>query len=678
MSIKRKVKVVKKTKTAKRKKGFYVTTAIDYTNAPPHIGHALEKVQADVLARWSRLAGKETYFLTGTDEHGQKVEKAAAEAGLTPQEFADKMAPLFRAAWNSLELSFDRFIRTTDKDHIKLVLELIKRVAKNGDIYKSDYEGLYCEGCERFYLERELEEGNCPIHGKKCEPVKEEGYFFRLSKYQRQLLEFYEKNPQFIMPIHRRNEILNRVREGLKDVSITRKTVKWNIPFPLDEHFYTYVWFDALPNYITALGGPNGKLFKEFWPADVHCVGKDIAWFHCVIWPAILLSAGIELPKTVFVHGYITVDGQKISKSLGNVIDPRALVEKYGADSVRYFLLREIPSSEDGDFSEKALIERHNSELADQLGNLVNRALVLVEKGLDSRIPKPGHEETADRQLKQACTFSLGKVGELISEFRFHHALDAIWKVVEEANAYVNATEPWKQTIDRKMTILYNLLESIRFIAVLSESFIPHTSRKIISQLGLSEKDVTLKSLNKFGALKPGKKIKRGPVLFRKIESGEVGDVNISMGQKPEAKTAKVAETATERTETQSDIKHKKEVMPVNEKSQKSEVTMEDFAKLDLRVATVKSAEEIEGSDNLLKMEIDVGDKTKQIIAGIKNCYSLDDLLGKQIIVINNLKPREYKKFGVTSYAMLLAAEGANGPVLLTTDRAAQPGAGIR
>jgi methionyl-tRNA synthetase len=653
------------------KKGFYVTTAIDYTNAPPHIGHSLEKVQADVLARWHRLGGQNVYFLTGTDEHGQKVERAAAAAGVTPKDFVDKIAPQFKAAWTELNLSFDRFIRTTDKDHEKIAAELIKKVAKSKDIYKAEYEGLYCVGCERFYTERELDNGVCPVHKKECERLKEEGYFFKLSKYQRQLLDFYGKNPQFIQPVHRRNEIINRVREGLKDVSITRTAVKWGIPFPLDKKLSTYVWFDALPNYITALGWPKGKLFKQFWPADVHCVGKDIAWFHCVIWPAILMSAGIKLPKTVFIHGWMTVDGEKISKSLGNVIDPRVLVKKYGADSVRYFLLREIPSGEDGNFSEHALMERHNTELADQLGNLVNRALVLVEKGFDSKITKPGHEETVDRQLKQACVDAVLKTDTLISEFRFHHALDAIWKVVEEANAYVNATEPWKQTTDRKLTILYNLLESIRFIAVLSEPFIPATSRKIIAQLGLKESDIKLPKLKKFGVLKPGKKIKRGPILFAKIEITEEQIQKIETQNMPIKKVGDKTPLSSAPTEIQHDNK-KKEVMPVNE------ISIEDVEKLDLRVAVVKTATPVEGSDKLIKMDVDVGGTTKQIVAGIRDCYAPADLLGKQIIVVNNLKPREYKKFAVTSYAMLLAAEGKDGPVLLTTDREVAPGAGIR
>jgi len=665
------------------KKGFYVTTAIDYTNAPPHIGHSLEKIQADVLARWHRLGGEKTYFLTGTDEHGQKNERAAASAGLTPKDFVDGMAPQFKAAWTELNLSFDRFIRTTDKDHEKIAVALIKKVAKNKDIYKAEYEGLYCVGCERFYTERELDDGKCPVHKKECEKLKEEGYFFRLSKYQKKLLEFYEKNPQFIQPFNRRNEIINRVREGLKDVSITR-TVRWGIPFPLDKKLSTYVWFDALPNYITALGWPRGKLFRQFWPADVHCVGKDIAWFHCVIWPAILMSAGIEPPKTVFIHGYITVDGEKISKSLGNVVDPRALVRKYGADSVRYFLLREIPSGEDGNFSEHSLMERHNTELADQLGNLVNRALVLVEKGFDSKIPKPGHEETVDRQLKQACANSPEIVGTLISQFRFHHALDAIWKVVEEANAYVNATEPWKCDIERKMTILYNLLEAIRFVAVLSEPFIPKTSLKIMAQLGLAEKDLTLKSLKKFGMLKPGKKVKRGPILFAKIE---ISEAEIEKVEKPNMSNEKVGaktppgspstKNSAEKIAVQTKaVLDKKEVMPVNDA--KTEVSIEDVMKLDLRVAVVKTAVPVEGSDKLLRMDVDVGGTEKQIVAGIRDCYSADDLVGKQIIVVNNLKPREYKKFAVTSHAMLLAAEGKEGPVLLTTDRPALPGAGIR
>jgi len=651
------VKATKATSIARNTrgpKGYYVTTAIDYVNAPPHIGHSLEKVQADVLARWHRLKGENVFFLTGTDEHGQKNERAAADAGVSPREFVDRMAPQFKEAWQELNVSFDRFIRTTDEDHIRIAIELINKVAKNGDIYKDSYEGLYCVGCERFYIERELENGFCPVHKKKCEYVKEEGYFFRLSKYQKKLLAFYEKNPGFIAPANRRNEIINRVKEGLKDVSITRATVKWGIPFPLDKKYTTYVWFDALPNYITALGWPDGKPFRQFWPADVHCVGKDIAWFHCVIWPAILMSAGIELPKTVFVHGYITVNGEKISKSLGNVIDPRALVRKYGADAVRYFLLREIPSSEDGDFSEKALIERYNSELADQLGNLVNRGLVLAEKFSAGKVPKRiGQEHEVDSHLKDAALEAQRLIEKQIEQIRLHDALAELWKLVAKANAYVNETEPWKLEHERRVTVLYNLLETIRFIAVLTRPFLPKTGDNILGQLGLDAEEQDFSTLTTFGGLEPGTQTCRGDILFRKIETG---------GEKMPAV-----------------VKGGKVVKPekMTKAEAKPEVTIDDVMKLDLRVAEVKKAEDIKGSDKLVKLQIDIGGETKQIVAGIKGSYPPSTLVGKQIIVVNNIKPREYKGFGVTSYAMLMAAEGPNGPVLLTTDRPVSAGAGI-
>ncbi|MFH0829820.1 MAG: methionine--tRNA ligase, partial [Candidatus Aenigmatarchaeota archaeon] len=533
-----------------KSKGFYVTTAIDYTNAPPHIGHSLEKVQADVLARWHRLNGEKVFFLTGTDEHGQKNENAAAAAGITPKEFVDRMVPHFKHAWEALNLSFDRFIRTTDADHVKIAVELIKKVAKNGDIYKDSYEGLYCVGCERFYTERELDDGSCPVHKKQCEKVKEEGYFFRLSKYRQKLLDFYEQNPHFIVPEGRRNEIINRVKEGLKDVSITRANVKWGIPFPLDERYSTYVWFDALPNYITALGWPDGKLFKQFWPADVHCIGKDIAWFHCVIWPAILLSAGIEPPKTVFVHGYLTVNGEKISKSLGNVIDPTFLVQKYGADTVRYFLLREIPSTEDGDFNEKALIARNNSELADQLGNLVNRALVLCEKFTDGKVPKSGKPDGGpDVHLIADSLATQKKMETCLKELKFHDALTELWRLVARANAYVNETKPWELNGERQQTVLYNLLESVRFIAVLLEPFLPATAENILGQLGIvgqrnpniarlasgTEKynGQNFSTLRKFGGLKAGTKLNRGKILFNKIEANAAaaGETNETIGR---------------------------------------------------------------------------------------------------------------------------------------------------
>ena len=459
-------------------KKFYVTTAIDYVNAEPHIGHAYQKVIADVLARWHRINGENVFFLTGTDEHGQKIARSAAEAGLKPKEFVDKMSKKFKDAWEKLDIKYDRFIRTTDKDHEAFVKDFVNKIKK--DIYRGSYEGLYCVGCERYYTEKDLVNGECQYHpGKKIEKLKEDTYYFRLSKYQKQLLKLYETK-NFILPKERRNEIVARVKEGLQDLSITRTSFKWGIEFPLDNEHVIYVWFEALLNYLSGLGKKH-----EFWPADLHLLGKDNSWFHAVIWPAMLLSAGYKAPKTVFVHGFLTFNGQKISKSLGNVISPNYLVGKYGSDSIRYFLCRHIPFAEgnDGDFSEQALKDRHNNELADKLGNLVSRVSTLAEKY--------GVEKTENKLLKKIDT---KKIDKLFSNYELDKVLNEIFAFIDLCNEYVQSKKPW-ETKDKK--VLYELCDSIKAIAILLSPFVPETSEKI--------------------ALQFSGKIKKAEILFRKV-----------------------------------------------------------------------------------------------------------------------------------------------------------------
>ena len=461
-----------------KKNKFYVTTAIDYVNAEPHIGHAYQKIAADALARWNKTRGKKVFFLTGTDEHGQKIFESAQKAGLNEKKFVDKMSKKFAAAWKILDIDYDRFIRTTDKDHEVFVKEFVEKVRK--DIYKGTYSGLYCVECERFYTEKDLNKGECFFHpGKKLEKVEEETYYFRLSKYQKQLLKLYE-DKKFILPEERRNEIINRVKDGLQDLSITRTNFSWGIPFPFDKKHVIYVWFDALLNYLSG----SGKK-QEFWPADVHLLGKDNGWFHAVIWPAMLISAGYELPKTVYIHGFLTFNGQKISKSLGNAISPNHLVEKYGADTVRYYVLRNFVFGEDGDFSEKTLIERHNNELANKLGNLVSRVSSLAEKY--------GTEKAENTLLKK---LNLGKIEKYIENYAFDKALNEIFSFIDLCNGYVQNKRIW-ETKDRKA--LYELKESIFKIAELLWPFIPSASEKIKKQF--SEE-----------------KIKKEEILFKKIE----------------------------------------------------------------------------------------------------------------------------------------------------------------
>jgi len=492
-------------------KKFFITTAIDYPNSKPHLGHAYEKIIADVIARWHRMLGEDVLFVTGTDEHGLKIEKAARNVGKAPKEFVDEMSGYFKEMCKKLNISIDDFIRTTQMRHIKVVEEIIKKIFENGDIYKDFYEGLYCVSCEAFYTLKDTIDGKCPIHKKKLELLKEESYFFKLSKYEKEIINHINKNESFIIPKERKNEILNRLKKGLKDLSISRISVEWGIPLPFDSKHILYVWIDALLNYISVLGYPNEK-FKKYWPPDVQVIGKDINWFHTVIWPSLLLSIGLELPKTIFIHGFIKVKGEKLSKSLGVTVDPFYLVEKYGADPLRYFLLREIPSGEDGNFSEEALKNRINSELADDLGNLVNRVLALVEKNFDGVIPKP----YGSGKLKKVALNVLKAIKNSMDEFQFHNALNDLWYFINEANKYINETKPWEiKEKDKLGGILYELLESLRFISILLYPFMPSTSEKIAEQLGL-EKVFLLENL-KWGRLKPGKKIKRGEILFKKI-----------------------------------------------------------------------------------------------------------------------------------------------------------------
>jgi len=477
------------------KKKFYITTAIDYVNSPPHIGHAYQKIVADVLARYHKQKGEDVFFLTGTDEHGQKIARSAEEKGKTPKEFADELAPKFEQAWKILDIEFDRFIRTTDKDHAEKVKKFIEIVEKKGDIYKGKYKGLYCEGCEAYITEKDLVNGKCQFHpNREVKELEEETYFFRLSKYEKKLLEFYEKDKGYILPLFRRQEIINRVKEGLKDLNITRlrENMSWGIPFPVDNDYVIYVWYEALLNYITGIGWPNDPKYKKFWPADVEILGIDNGWFHCVIWPAMLFSAGIKPPKTILINGFLTFNGQKISKSLGNSIFPKELAKKYSADTIRYYLCRNFVFGQDGDFSEKELVDRHNNELANKLGNLVSRVARLIEKnGIENesfgKVPKP--ENKLLKRLKEK------EIEKKIKNYEFDKALNEIFAFVDVCNEYVQEKKPW-ETHNKK--VLFELKEAILKIADLLWPFIPSSSDKIKKQFSAKE-------------------IVKGEILFEKI-----------------------------------------------------------------------------------------------------------------------------------------------------------------
>ncbi|MFH1787442.1 MAG: methionine--tRNA ligase [archaeon] len=479
---------------------FYITTAIDYVNSEPHIGHAYQKVIADVLARWNKLRGKDVFFLTGTDEHGQKIAKSALKIKKTPKNFVDDLAPKFEEAWKSLNVDFNRFIRTTDEDHENKVKKFIKLMHDNGDIYKGNYSGLYCEGCEAYVTSKDLVDGKCPYHyNSKPQEIKEEAYFFKLSKYRDKLLELYKKNSDYILPKSRRQEIINRVKEELKDLSITRTRdkISWGIDFPLDENHVTYVWYEALLNYITGIDWPDNK-FKKFWPADIEILGTDNSWFHCVIWPSMLMSVGIEPPKTILINGFLTFNGEKISKSLGNAISPKVLVDKYGVDAIRYYLTRNFVFGQDGDFSEQALVERHNNELANKLGNLVSRVSGLIEKN--------GFEKCENKLIKKLNT---KKIEKLFNNYEFDKVLNEIFAFVDVCNEYVQNKKPW-ETKDKK--VLYELADSIKSISVLLWPFIPSASEKIAKLFGF---EINWKQIDK--PLRDNNKIIKSDVLFRKI-----------------------------------------------------------------------------------------------------------------------------------------------------------------
>ncbi len=582
------------------KQTYYITTAIDYPNAKPHIGHAYEKIVADLLARWHELNGEDVFLLTGTDEHGQKIEKAAKEASKTPKQFVDEMSGYFTQLCDKLNVRYNNFIRTTDKKHVKTATEIWTKVFDKGLIYKGTYSGLYCTGCEAFYTEKDVPDGLCPVHQKAVENLSEESYFFKLSQFQQQLIQHFERHPEFIQPESRRNEILNRLKEPLKDLSVSRTTFKWGIPVPQDKKHVIYVWFDALINYLSGISYPTTK-YQKYWPPQCHIIGKDIAWFHTVIWPAILSAAELPLPKTVYCHGWLTVNGQKMSKSLGNVIDPAHLAETYGADPLRYALLREVPAGEDGDFSENILVDRNNSDLADALGNLLQRTSVLVHKNFHGNIPICGKQTDKEKELEEAIP-DVAKLSELIHTYKWHHVIEQIWYYIGRCNKYVNDTEPWKQTNDpdRLATILYTLVEHLRIISILVWSIIPSSAEKIANQLG-----------QEISKLKDAK--------FRKTTKGVL---------------------------TQPEILFKK-----------MEIKKEDpFSLLNLQVAHIANVAPHPNADKLYVLTLDVGtDETRQLVAGMKPYYKPEQLAGKHIVFISNLKPANIR--GIESNGMMLAAE---------------------
>ncbi|QSQ08553.1 Methionine--tRNA ligase [Koleobacter methoxysyntrophicus] len=647
-----------------KRKTFYITTPIYYPSDKLHIGHSYTTVAADAMARFKRLTGYDVFFLTGTDEHGQKIERIATEKGMEPKEYVDRIVAGIKKLWSILDISNDDFIRTTDERHKKAVQKIFKKLYDQGDIYKGEYEGWYCTPCEAFWTERQLNDGKCPDCGRDVELIKEEAYFFRLSKYQDRMMEYIKNNPEFIQPPSRQNEMINNfLKPGLEDLCVSRTSFKWGIPVSFDPDHVIYVWIDALSNYITALGyeTEDDSKFKRYWPADVHLVGKEIVRFHTIIWPIMLMALGIELPKQVFGHGWLILEGGKMSKSKGNVIDPVILVEKYGVDAVRYFLLREIPFGADGVFSNRALIDRINYDLANDLGNLINRTVTMIEKYFGGCIPAPQEEGDYDRDLINMAVETPLRVEELMNKLQFSNALSEIWRLIGRTNKYIDETMPWviakdENSKDRLGTVLYNLAEAIRIISVLISPFMPNTPRKIWSQLGIKDENLgTWESVLKWGNLQPGIKVSRGQPIFPRIE--ENGDNKTDVLQKQDRNNEKSSEG------------NKGKTVKRENNGNADYITIDDFAKLDLRVADVLKAERIEGADKLLKLELDVGGEKRQVVSGIAQFYSPEDLEGKKVVLVANLKPVKLR--GVESQGMILAAsdKGDKRLAVLTIDR---------
>lgn len=643
---------------SKKKEKFYITTAIAYTSRKPHIGNTYEIVLTDAIARFKRYTGHDVFFCTGTDEHGQKIQELAEAAGISPREYVDGVAAEIKKIWDLMNTSYDKFIRTTDDYHVETVQKIFKKLYDQGDIYLDSYEDWYCTPCESFWTETQLVDGKCPDCGREVHKQHEEAYFFKMSKYADRLMKYIEENPDFIQPEARKKEMINNfLKPGLQDLCVSRTKIDWGIPVPIGKGHTVYVWLDALTNYITALGyrcDEKGELYQKYWPADVHIIGKDILRFHTIYWPIFLMALGEPLPKKIFGHPWLLNGQDKMSKSIGNVIYADDLVRNFGVDAVRYYLLHEMPFAADGTITFETLISRFNSDLANTLGNLVNRTVSMINKYFDGEIPSVGEETEFDADLADTCLRAAKKTEECMDKLRVADAMDCIWEIVNRANKYIDETMPWAlaksdDSREKLKTVMYNLIEAIRFITSLLGSFMPDTQTAIAKQTGAAE--LEWESLECFGMTKPGVKVGAAEPLFVRLD--------------PEKKLAELeAELAPQPKE------EKVEIAPFKEN-----VTIDDFGKLDIRVGKVVVCEKVPKSSKLLRFELEVGSERRQILSGIAKYYKPEDLIGKNVLFIANFPPR--KMMGYESNGMILSAEHDGKLVVTSTLEDIQSGAEI-